>query len=118
LLAPSSIEGFGLPVAESLLAGCPVVCSDIAAFREIGGSRCRYVEFGDRIVERYEDAVRQTLDQPRREPASLQRLMPQAIAREYMALYMRLVASRRSVQSDALFYAESPGDEPDAAEAG
>ena len=38
LLAPSIIEGFGLPVAEALLAGCRVVCSDIPSFREVGGS--------------------------------------------------------------------------------
>lgn len=117
LLSPSSIEGFGLPVAEALLAGCPVVCSDIAAFREIGGSRCRYVEFGDSVVERYEEAVRQTLDQPRREPVAFPRLMPQSIARQYMTLYTRLMASRRSVQREALFYAESPNDQPEAAEA-
>ena len=43
LLAPSSIEGFGLPVAEALLAGCRIVCSDILAFRELEGKNCHYV---------------------------------------------------------------------------
>ena len=54
LLAPSSIEGFGLPVAEALLAGCPVVCSDIPAFREIGGDHCRYV----RVRRKYRGTIR------------------------------------------------------------
>lgn len=34
LLAPSLAEGFGLPVAEALSSGIPVVASDIAPFRE------------------------------------------------------------------------------------
>jgi glycosyltransferase involved in cell wall biosynthesis len=35
LLAPSLAEGFGLPVAEALVAGVPVIASDIPAHREI-----------------------------------------------------------------------------------
>lgn len=37
LLMPSFAEGFGMPVAEALSVGVPVVCSDIAAHREVGG---------------------------------------------------------------------------------
>ena len=43
LSAPSITEGFGLPVAEALLAGCRVVCSDIPAHREVGDGHCRFV---------------------------------------------------------------------------
>lgn len=37
LLMPSFTEGFGLPVVEALTCGTPVLASDIAAHREVGG---------------------------------------------------------------------------------
>ncbi len=34
---PSEREGFGLPVVEAMACGTPVVASDIAVLREVGG---------------------------------------------------------------------------------
>jgi glycosyltransferase involved in cell wall biosynthesis len=43
-IASSFTEGFGFPVAEALLYGSRVVCSDIPAFREIGEDACCYFD--------------------------------------------------------------------------
>ncbi|MEM1417036.1 MAG: glycosyltransferase [Myxococcota bacterium] len=37
VLLSSDAEGFGLPVIEALACGAPVACTDIPAFREVGG---------------------------------------------------------------------------------
>jgi glycosyltransferase involved in cell wall biosynthesis len=44
LLMPSFAEGYGMPVAEALSVGTPVVCSDIAALREVGGTAPDYFD--------------------------------------------------------------------------
>ena len=43
LLLPTLAEGFGIPVIEALAAGVPVLCSDIAVLREVGGVAPEYL---------------------------------------------------------------------------
>lgn len=47
VLQPSESEGFGLPVAEALACGAPVVASDLAVLREVGGAAAAYCPVGD-----------------------------------------------------------------------
>jgi glycosyltransferase involved in cell wall biosynthesis len=93
LLAPSSMEGFGLPVAEALLAGARVVCSDIPAFREVGGEACHYVPWQNDPVDTYVRAVRDALKAvPYRAPSPLQ-LSAACIGDQYLSLYRDLACS-------------------------
>lgn len=91
LVVPSMTEGFGLPVAEALLVGCRVLCSDIASLREIGGTHCRYVALGIDEEEALADAIRMTLEEPRKEPVSLPHLGADVLARQYLDLYRKFV---------------------------
>jgi glycosyltransferase involved in cell wall biosynthesis len=90
LFAPSSIEGFGLPVAEALIAGCPVVCSDIPAFREVGGDRCRYVVLNNDAIEGFIAAFKSVPALPRPACVSMPEFAPSTIGGRNLELYRRL----------------------------
>ena len=44
LVAMSHAEGFGLPLVEALVHGCPVLARNLPVFREIGGAEFDYFE--------------------------------------------------------------------------
>lgn len=41
-VSASRYEGFGLPILEAMSWGCPVLCSDIKAYREVAGDSAWY----------------------------------------------------------------------------
>jgi glycosyltransferase involved in cell wall biosynthesis len=96
LLVPSEAEGFGLPVAEGLLAGCRIVCSDIPAFWEVGGGACRYVSREGDLPRSYAEAIRLALTFPKPARASLPQFSPGAVGRDYLRFYRDLICSRES----------------------
>jgi glycosyltransferase involved in cell wall biosynthesis len=61
LLMPSEREGFGLPVLEALACGTPVVASDVAALREVGGYAAVYCPLDD--IEAWHRTVTRLLDE-------------------------------------------------------
>lgn len=44
VIMPSLAEGFGIPIIEALAANTPVLCSDIAVFREVAGELADYFD--------------------------------------------------------------------------
>lgn len=62
LIQASHYEGFGLPVVEAMTAGCPVVASDIAVLREVGGDAALY--FPTTSADHLAATLRVLLDSP------------------------------------------------------
>jgi len=44
LIYPSMYEGFGIPIIEAMRNGCPVICSNGGALKEVGGDSLFYFE--------------------------------------------------------------------------
>lgn len=99
LVAPSLTEGFGAPVAEGILTGCRIVCSDIPAHREIGEGYCRFVALGEDSTETFATAIASALREPKRQPVFLPMFSAPAIGKQYVALYRRILTSAASAPS-------------------
>ncbi|MDN4982474.1 glycosyltransferase family 1 protein [Bradyrhizobium sp. WYCCWR 13022] len=103
LIMPSLAEGFGIPIIEALAANTPVLCSDIAVFREVAGELADYfdpfspesiVASVTRVLARQEEA-RSKIRARRSELA--ERFGYQTQARDFMGHYLppeRLVAAQ------------------------
>ena len=75
---PSLLEGFGLPIAESLASGTPVITSNYGSMREVGeGGGAMMVD--PRVPSEIADAMRRLLT----DPIELNRLGLEAKARQW-----------------------------------
>jgi glycosyltransferase involved in cell wall biosynthesis len=90
LLAPSLIEGFGLPIVEAMFHHCRVVCSDIPAFREVGGSYCHYVPLEPSAEDAFVRATREALSTLRFRTPTIDRYSSDRISKQYFELYREL----------------------------
>jgi len=99
LAAPSMTEGFGLPIAEALLAGSRIICSDIPAHREVGDGHCHFVVLRKNADEALAEAIVETLREPAKAPIPLPQFSSAILAKQYVGLYRELVASAALLQT-------------------
>ena len=92
LLAPSITEGFGLPIAEGILAGCRIVASDIPAHREICHRPCTFIQLQEKPEQAMTAAIVAALGAPKPPPEFLPRLSAPVLAEQYVNLYRHLIA--------------------------
>jgi glycosyltransferase involved in cell wall biosynthesis len=103
VLQPSDREGFGLPVAEAMACGTPVVASLLPALCEAGGFAAVYCRVGD--LHAWSDTVNGLLDERERRPEmwerrcadslnAARRFDPLAHARGMLAVYRDMLPGR------------------------
>jgi glycosyltransferase involved in cell wall biosynthesis len=99
LCHPSRWEGFGLPLAEAMACGCPIVATPIASMPEVAGDAALYAGPGD--VDAIARALRRVAFEPylagllRRRGLQRAHKMPswEQFARSHIALYRELMAA-------------------------
>ncbi len=77
VLQPSSAEGFGLPVAEAMTCGTPVLASQLPVLQEVGGDAALYCPPGD--LEQWVAATIRLLALRRNEPDRWQEMQQHAV---------------------------------------
>ncbi len=102
LLAPSTVEGFGLPIVEAALHHCRIVCSDIPAFREVGGAACRYVPLDPPAEDAFVLATAAELKTIRFREISVERFSSARVAESYFRLYSELQLSHSKESAPSL----------------
>lgn len=96
LLATSIVEGFGLPIAEAMLAGCPIVCSDIPAFRELAARHVHLIPLDASAEQSFLIAIRAVLADARPQPTALPHFSISDIGARYIQLYTHLLTAQEA----------------------
>jgi glycosyltransferase involved in cell wall biosynthesis len=97
----SFYEGFGLPILEAMACGTPVVTSNTSSMPELAGEAARYFDPHD--TQGVADAIAAVLEDTQLRAEMRERGLAQAArfswqrtARETLAVYERLLATRPS----------------------
>ncbi len=97
MVYPSFAEGFGLPVTEAVLSGCPVVTSNCSSLPEAGGTYAQYVD--PNSVEEITTAITKALKMTPEErleltkkarTEALKKFNPQTLTEQLHTLYKNL----------------------------
>ncbi len=102
VLITSEHEGFGLPLIEAMACGVPVIASDLAALREVGGAAAEFLAVGD--APAWIAAALRLIDERANDPARFRARCSDGIghaakyswsdyARRYVELYRRVAAT-------------------------
>lgn len=102
VLITSEHEGFGLPLVEAMACGAPVLASDLAVLREVGGGAAEFAPVGD--VPSWTSTALRLLRERAHEPAGWSARRANAIrhaaqfswseyARRYVELYRQVASS-------------------------
>jgi glycosyltransferase involved in cell wall biosynthesis len=67
VLITSDHEGFGLPLIEAMACGAPVMASDLAVLREVGGNAAEFIPVGD--VPAWVSTALRLIDERANDPA-------------------------------------------------
>ncbi|MEX2607762.1 MAG: glycosyltransferase family 1 protein [Kiritimatiellia bacterium] len=104
VVLPSEYEGFGLPVAEAMACGTPVICSDASSLPEVGGDAARYVPPGDLFA--LVDALREVLNDKTLRDRMIQKGRAQAVrfqgrtmAEETLKVYEDVISGNNVTES-------------------
>ncbi len=92
---PSRIEGFGLPIVESLACGCPVIASNSTSMPEAGGEAVEYFDSND--TDALVDLMAAKLDDPDRSADAVGRRTRHAATFTWDAVAQRIAAALASI---------------------
>jgi len=93
LVYPSLYEGFGLPVLEAMISGCPVITSNTSSLPEVSGEAALYVDPFNR------DDIRRAIERLIGDPALRATLRSLGTARAQIFTFENYLTSLRAAYS-------------------